>query len=296
MTEKVTLKLSAAAAAYVRQDTPKEMKLQAVRGDVAVSDGDLVTLLFFLGHDPEPEVREAATKSLRGLSEPQLLAVVGSVDTHPKILDMLARLHYPKQAVATKLAAHPEIESRTLAFLTEMRSKKAENPLPAPEPDAAEAEDPDAEEMEEVEEVNEESEQFKSKYQLSLKMEIPEKIKMALVGDKEWRTLMLKDSNNMVFTSVLKNPRITEPEILTVIKTNTNNEEILRIICRNKEWIKNYQIRKALVLNCKTPLPASLRLLATLTDKDLGMLAKSKNVSSVIMTQARRLILNKKRS
>ncbi len=143
MAEKVTLKLSAAAAAYVRQDTPKEMKLQAAGGDVAVSSGDLVTLLFFLGHDPEPEVRGAALKSLRALSEPQLLAVAGSADTHPKILDMLARLHYSKQAVAATLAAHPGIESKTLAFLADMRPEKTENPLPAPVPDAAEAEDPD---------------------------------------------------------------------------------------------------------------------------------------------------------
>jgi hypothetical protein len=296
MAEKVTLKLSAAAAAYVRQDTPKEMKLQAAGGDVAVSTGDLVTLLFFLGHDPEPEVRGAAIKSLRALSEPQLLAVAGSADTHPKILDMLARLHFTKQAVTAKLAAHPGIESKTLAFLADMRPEKTGNPLPAPVPDTGDAEDPDAAEMEEVDEVDEESEHFKTKFQLSMKMEIPEKIKMALIGDKEWRTLMLKDSNNLVSTSVLKNPRITEPEILNVIKTNTNNEEVLRIICRNKEWIKNYQVRKALVLNCKTPLQTSLRLLATLTEKDVGMLAKSRNISSVISTQARKIFLNKKRS
>jgi hypothetical protein len=296
MAEKVTLKLSAAAAVYVRQDTPKEMKLQAAGGDVAVSTGDLVTLLFFLGHDPEPEVRGAAIKSLRTLSEPQLLAVAGSADTHPKILDMLARLHFTKQAVTAKIAAHPGIDSKTLAFLADMRPEKTGNPLPAPVPDTAEAEDPDAAEMEEVDEVDEESEHFKTKFQLSMKMEIPEKIKMALIGDKEWRTLMLKDSNNLVSTSVLKNPRITEPEILNVIKTNTNNEEVLRIICRNKEWIKNYQVRKALVLNCKTPLQTSLRLLATLTEKDVGMLAKSRNISSVISTQARKIFLNKKRS
>src|SRR5664279_3726399 len=107
MAEKITLKLTAAAAAYVRKDTPKETKLQAARGEVAVSSGDLGTLLFFLGHDPDPEVRGAAIKSLRDLSEPQLLAIADSADTHPKILDMLARLHYPKPAVAAKLADHP---------------------------------------------------------------------------------------------------------------------------------------------------------------------------------------------
>jgi hypothetical protein len=209
---------------------------------------------------------------------------------------MLARFHYSKQAIATKLASHPGIEDQTLAFLVEMRPEIAENPLCEPEPEMPEALDPDEVEMDEIDEVDEESEQFKSKFQLSMKMEIPEKMKMALIGDKEWRTLMLKDSNNLVSTSVLKNPRITDPEILNIIKTNTNNEEILRIICRNKEWVKIYQIRKALVQNCKTPLQIAIRFLPTLTDKDLAVLAKSKNISSVISTQARKLILNKKRS
>jgi hypothetical protein len=297
MSEKITLKLTAAAAAYVRKDTPKETKLQAARGDVAVSAGDLGTILFFLGHDPDPEVRNAAIKSLRGLSEPQLLDIAAAADTHPKILDMLARLHYPKPAIAARLAAHPGVESETIAFLAE-KVPDTLAPQKAPGPETAEAEDPDAEagEMEEIDEEDEESKRLKSKFQLSQIMEIPEKIKMALTGDKEWRTLMIKDSNNQVSLSVLKNPRITEPEILTLVSNSSQNEEMLRIVCINKDWLKNYQIRKALVQNCKTPLQTSLRLMTTLTDKDLAILAKSRNVSSVIATQARKLFLNKKRS
>lgn len=295
MAEKVTLKLTAAAAAYIRHDAPKETKLQAARGDVAVSNGDLGTLLFFLGHDPDPEVRGAAIKSLRDLPESQLLAIAGSLDTHPKILDMLAKLHYPKQAVAMKLASHPEIESGTLAFLAEKRMEGIGNPLQEPEPELMKAEDAAASGMEENGKVDEDSEEFNSKYQLSMKMGIPEKIKIALIGDKEWRTLMLKDANNLVAESALKNPRITEPEILSIVKSSILSEEMLRIICRNKEWIKSYQVRKALVLNCKTPLQAALRFLATLTDKDIARLAKSKNVSTIISTQARKLFMDKKR-
>jgi hypothetical protein len=295
MAEKVTLKLSAAAAAYIRQDTPKETKLQAARGDVAVSTGDLGALLFFLGHDPDPEVRAAAIKSLRDLPESRLLAIAGSANTHPKILDMLAQLHYHKQAVAMMLAAHPEIESRTLAFLATKQEEGIRKPPQESEPEATVAEEEAVSGMDEREEVDEESEEFKSKYQLSMKMGISDKIKVALIGDKEWRTLMLKDSNSLVSESALKNPRITEPEILSIVKSTALSEEMLRIICRNKEWVKNYQIRKALVLNCKTPLQSALRFLTTLTDKDMAILAKSKNISTIIATQARKLILNKKR-
>jgi hypothetical protein len=72
------------------------------------------------------------------------------------------------------------------------------------------------------------------------------------------------------------------------------NDEIMRVICANKEWVKNPQIRKALVENHKTPLPNALRFLQYLSEKDLSQLAKSKNVSTVIATQARRILLSKK--
>jgi hypothetical protein len=57
MAEKVTLKLTAAAAAYVSKDAPREMKLQAARGEISVSDMDMVTLLYFLAHDPDTEIK-----------------------------------------------------------------------------------------------------------------------------------------------------------------------------------------------------------------------------------------------
>ena len=118
---------------------------------------------------------------------------------------------------------------------------------------------------------------------------------MALSGDKEWRSILVKDPNKLVSGSVIKNPRITEAEILNLIKSGIQNDEIMRLICANKEWIKNYNIRKALIENSRTPLQNASRYLATMNDKDLASFAKSKNISSVISTMARRLVLNKKR-
>lgn len=293
MADKVTLRLSAAAAAYVNKDAPRETRLKAARGDVALSATDLGTVLFFLGHDPDPEVKGAAINSLRNLPEAQLLAMAEAPDTHPKILDILARLHHAKKAVAKKLASHPLLESRTLAFLAGMGVEEAVSASPADVTVDTEKESADA--ATDDDEVNAESEEFLTKYNLSMKMEISEKIKMALIGDKEWRTLMLKDTVNLVSEAVLKNPRITEPEVLAVASSTAYNEEMLRIICRNREWLKNYKIRKALVQNCKTPLPTAIRLLTTLNEKDLGTLAKSKNIPTVLSTQARKMVLNKKR-
>ena len=68
-----------------------------------------------------------------------------------------------------------------------------------------------------------------SKYQLALEMGVSEKIKMALTGDKEWRSIFLKDPNKLVSSAVMKNPRITDGEVLAVAKNKSSSEELIRL-------------------------------------------------------------------
>lgn len=288
MAEKVTFRMSAAAATYVRAETPREERLKAARCEIDVSPADMGGVLLFLSNDPDGEVKAAAIRSFREMPEETVLALAGSADTHPRVLDVLARLHFAKPAVVRNLAAHPALTEQTLAFLrdkgvVEVRAPETEAPS---DMEAAEGPEAPAEEV---------SEEFQSKYQMSQHMGVAEKIKMALTGDKEWRSILIKDSNKLVSGGVVKNPRLTEPEVLAILKSPVQNDEIMRVICANKEWLKNYQIRKALVENHRTPLPNALRYLATLTEKDLSNLARSKNVATVIATQARRLLLNKQK-
>jgi DNA-binding CsgD family transcriptional regulator len=163
------------------------------------------------------------------------------------------------------------------------------------EPDAVPDHVDEGAEPGEEEENVEESEQFLSKYKLAQLMGISEKIKMALSGDKEWRAILVKDANKLVSGSVIKNPRITEAEVHTLVKSGIQNDEIMRLICANKEWIKSYKIRKALIENSRTPVQNAMRYLGTMSEKDLISFAKSKNIGSVISTMAKRLLFNKKK-
>lgn len=127
-----------------------------------------------------------------------------------------------------------------------------------------------------------------SKYQLSLGLKVSEKIKLGITGDKEWRSLLMKDANKLVQSAVLKNPRITDGEVIMVAKNKQSSDEMIRLILLNKDWIKLYEIKKALVWHPKTPLPKALRLVGFLTEKDLKEIARSRNVQTVISTQARK--------
>jgi hypothetical protein len=298
----VVLKISSAAAFYAAASTPREEKLRAARWEVPFAAADLVSLLLFLSYDRDDEVKGAAIKSLRELPESVALQVADSPDTPTKVLELLARLHSGKSDLAMALVAHPSTDVETMAILEGRGVVGAAEALQVMTSDdqvvAGTFEEGDTESETDVNEEVDESEateEYLSKYKMAQTMGVGEKIKIALTGDKEWRSILVKDPNKLVCGSVIKNPRITEAEVLTLVKTGVQSDEIMRLICANKEWVKNYQIRKALVSNHKTPLPNALRYMASLVEKDLATLAKSKNVSSVISGQARRVLLQKQK-
>jgi len=268
VSEKVNIKIPAHLASYIKPDAPFEDKMKVLSSGVMASPGERVTLLFFLCYDKNLEIKSAALSAIKGLSFSLAADVYADPATHPKLKELLARI-YPLST-----AVEAEVES------------------------LAESEEDLEEETEEEteEEVEEDDEAYQSKYQLAQIMGVGDKIKTALTGDKEWRSLLIKDSNKLVNSAVVKNPRITEPEILTIAKSVVQNDEILRLICHNKEWVKNSSIRKALVLNNKTPLPVALRFMGFLSEKDLSGMAKSKNISSVLVNNARRMLASRKKS
>jgi hypothetical protein len=120
-------------------------------------------------------------------------------------------------------------------------------------------------------------------------MTVAEKVKLALKGNKDARAILLRDTNRIIPRLVLQNPRISEDEILMLSKDRNTHDEVLRTIAESREWTKIYAVRVALVENARTPVVAALKLLATLAEREIARLAKSKNVPSVIATQARRI-------
>jgi len=127
-------------------------------------------------------------------------------------------------------------------------------------------------------------------YQKIQMMTVSQKIKLALLGNKEARSVLIRDSNRVVVESVIKSPRITDGEIISITNSRNTSEDILRMIAANREWQKNYRIRQALASNPKTPVPIALKLLETLSKQDLKNLSKSKNISTVVATTAKRLL------
>jgi len=124
-------------------------------------------------------------------------------------------------------------------------------------------------------------------------MSVGERLKLALRGNKEARTLLLRDSNRIVIRFVLKNPRITEDEIVALTNNRSIDEELLRTIAERREWTKNYLVRTGLVSNPRTPIALAMRFLPTLDERDIRRLAKSKNVPEAVAGAARRMVASR---
>ena len=127
-------------------------------------------------------------------------------------------------------------------------------------------------------------------FQYVQSLSVAEKVKLAMVGSKGARKLLIRDTNKVVSTAVIRSPKIREDEVQSIAQDRTVSEEIIRIIITRKDWLKSYPIRLALAQNPKTPIPRALRLLDTLQERDLRQVSKSRNVASPISVGATRIL------
>ncbi|MCK8601241.1 hypothetical protein [Desulfoferrobacter suflitae] len=125
-------------------------------------------------------------------------------------------------------------------------------------------------------------------FQKVQRMSTAEKVRFASRGDKEVRSLLIRDGERTIQMAVVNNPRISDGEIVSIAHSRNIHEDVLRKIAASREWIKLYPVRVALVQNPKTPMTIALRLLQTLMQKDLRAIGKSKNVPNAIARAALR--------
>lgn len=127
-------------------------------------------------------------------------------------------------------------------------------------------------------------------------MTVPARLKLAMKGNHEARTILLRDSNRLIRKMVLVNPKITEEEIVVVCKDRNADADLLRGIGENRDWMESYPIRYALAENPRSPVATSLRLLKSLQERDLRSIAKSRNVPTAVSGTARRMLFEKQQA
>lgn len=120
-------------------------------------------------------------------------------------------------------------------------------------------------------------------------MNAKDRVKLAMKGDREARSILIRDSNRVVATAVIKNPRVTDKEVENIAAMRTVADEVLRLIALNRAWARSYPIIHNLVRNPRTPLPTVISTLPRIRTKDLKHLSQNRNVSEAARRQAQRL-------
>lgn len=315
------MKLKKSILKYVFPKALIEVRHALIRLEIELPPEDLITAIFVLTYDTELEVSRAARKAFTALPENMIMKALAKklvpevvnyiVENFPlseRVLDMLALNENISDDTLVRLAGTCNLETLEI-FVLSARILKIPQILQAlkSNPNATGEVINSAEQniiamggsivvkTEVPETLIDESDSMKEEekalnlFMLVQSLSVGEKVKLALTGNKEARGLLLKQSNKVISRSVVRNPRITDDEIIKVTHSRSASDEILREIARNDHWLKNYGIRKGLIFNPKTPIQVSLRLLSKINQKDLLALSKSKGVPNVITAAAERL-------
>ena len=332
-TEKVQIVIPAEVSKIMSKWGGHSVRLAAARGALPMSGHNLITVLFIFYHGENQELKEEALGTLKTLPTQILLSALSQEELHPSIIDLIVKLRYQDAVVMGAVLSHRMVGIKSLLFLAEnsrgdvldalshndeillktdvLRTAIINNihadkvmklrlgwiePAVKPEPKPVDKSQSDSDTPAEDDETEEEVEaEGLSKYQSLQNMTVSEKIKMALTGDKEWRTLLIRESNKLVNTAVLNNPRISEGEVLNVAKSRSSSEEMIRIIVLNRDWVKLYDMKKALAVHPRTPLQKAMRYMTFLSEKDIRELAKSREIGQAIVNNAKRMLMTKRR-
>lgn len=120
-------------------------------------------------------------------------------------------------------------------------------------------------------------------------MKVKDRVKLAMKGDREARSILIRDSNRIVAVAVIHNPRITDQEVEGISAMRTVSDEVLRLIAMNRAWARSYPIIHNLARNPRTPIATAMNVLLRLQTKDLQQIAQNRNVSEAVRRQAQRL-------
>ena len=238
---------------FKRGEVTRDVRLEAARGTVAPKPLEQLSILVLLLEDPDQEIRTTADRTLGSIPVEALQRFLARSDIPIGLREFFGdRGVFPAEI--------PPVE-------------EMEAPLIDTDPDPQEDEDDDAR---------------GTAVQKLASMSFPQRLRAAVKGTREMRSILIRDPNKLIASSVLSSPKVSEPEIESFAKMANVSEDVLRIIASNRAWMKSYGIMHSLTKNPKTPVGMSLTLMNRLSAKDLAKLAVDRNVPEPLRIAARK--------
>jgi uncharacterized membrane protein len=116
------------------------------------------------------------------------------------------------------------------------------------------------------------------------------KIRLATLGNAFARAVLIRDTNRQVAMAAIRSPAVTDMEALRYASNRGLEDEIIRFIAGQRQWVRLNGIKVALCNNPKCPLPVAMRFLPHLNVRDLKALSRSKGIPSALCTAAKQML------
>jgi len=197
-----------------------------------------------------------------------------ALEIREEFFDKIARLEAQRKDQETRIEQEAAAEAEEQAIQDLLEQAVAIEGTPASEPNLPQVTEP---------------EQIQA-FSRILKLNVSQRVRLAFKGDKTERSILIRERNKLVSTAVVRNPRLTENEVEAFASSRNLDDEVLRLISMNRQWMAKYPIMRAIIKNPKAPIGVVLRLINRLTLKDLQSLGKDRGVSEVVRRTAYKLV------
>lgn len=125
------------------------------------------------------------------------------------------------------------------------------------------------------------------------RLDVKGRIQLALKGNKEERSLLIRDGTKVVALAVLEAPKLSDGEVERFALQKNVLEAVLRQIPLKRRFMKNYIVVRNLVANPRTPLDLGLGLMKHLMMQDLKNISNNKEISETVRKLALKLYKQK---
>ncbi len=236
-----------------------------------------------------------ATDQMRLLEHPEIIEALYKnkhtrSSTVDRLVELAARNGVQLSGVAT-FAAHVEAIQGQL-IVEEAPEEELESDLLFAD---ALAHDDDDDAIEQDEEDGSEAVSDKHK-PLAIRigdMSTAEKIRLAMIGNAAARALLVRDANKIVYMAAITSPTMKDAEAARIASSKQVNEDVLRYMGNRRDWLGNYELKRNLLMNPKTPIGISMKFLSHLRSNDLRTLTRSKNIPAALRNAAKQRAANK---
>jgi hypothetical protein len=124
-------------------------------------------------------------------------------------------------------------------------------------------------------------------------LDVKGRIQLALKGNKEERSILIRDGTKVVALAVLEAPKLSDGEVEKFASQKNVLEAVLRQIPLKRRFMKNYIVVRNLCANPRTPLDLGLGLMKNLMIADLKNISANKEVSETIRKLALKMYKQK---